>query len=128
MSKAFQFNGTSYVSSLPFINIQTGNWFDVAPTGNAQQDLERGANCAFLLIKAMADDAIAAIEPVPNLDKSILSNIVISLMNTHDGASMNHVAGGFFWVLDALLQTGSTKLKDGFKCLSYDDLTAQITS
>lgn len=120
MSKTFQFNGTSYVSSLPFINESTGNWFDITPTGDTETDLEIGTNCALMLLKAMADDFIATGLP-PITKQQIITKIIFSLLK-QDSATMKNIIVSFFWVFDVVIQSGSTKLTPELVKLSYDDL------
>lgn len=130
MSNTFQFNGTSYVSSLPFINTQSGNWFDITPTGDAKTDYGIGITCAILLLKAMADDN-------KNLDyhpsnpnaKIILPKVTESMLK--QGASLQETVSGFFYMIDVLLQSFAPKLnpevsKHSYDLPSYDSLIAEI--
>ena len=126
MSKTFKFNGTSYVSSLPFINTQTGNWFDVTPTGDETTDLNIGLNCAFLLLKSVADDNQDGYNPLAPNAPVILPNIVESLMK-QDSDSFRDVARGFFFVFDAIFQSSAVKIKHLIEKQSYDDLIAENT-
>lgn len=130
MSKAFQFNGTSYVSSLPFINTQTGNWFDVTPTGDAKTDYNIGINCAVLLLKAMADDnKNLDYKPLAPNTTIILPKIAKSMIE--QGESLQETASGFFFMLDVLVQSFAPKLNPeisnySHKLPSYDSLIAEI--
>lgn len=125
MSKTFQFNGTSYVSSLPFINTQTGNWFDVTPTGNETTDYNIGVSCAILLLKAMADDN-KTLEYHPANDNApvILPKIYKSIFK--QGETLQTIASGFFFMFDVFLQSSAPKLAPLTDKTSYDDFILEI--
>ena len=125
MNKSFQFNGTSYGSILPFINTQTGNWFDVTPTGNTEIDYNIGANCALLLLKAMADDN-KTLEYSPANDNApvILPKIYKSIFK--QGETIQTMASGFFFMFDVFLQSSAPKLAPVTDKTSYDDFILEI--
>ncbi|MDD2865055.1 MAG: hypothetical protein PHC99_10115 [Methylococcales bacterium] len=124
MSKAFQFNGTSYVSSLPFINTQTGNWFDVTPTGDEITDLNIGLNCALLLLKAVSKDNQTNYNPEDPNAPIILPCVVESLMK-QDSETFKNVVRGFFFMIDTIFQASAPKLTPELNKLSYDELIAE---
>ena len=124
MSKTFQFNGTSYVSSLPFINTQTGNWFDVTPTGDETTDLNIGLNCAVLLLKSVADDNQTNYNPENPNAPIILPYVVESLLK-QDSETFKNVARGFFFMIDTIIQASAPKLTPELNKLSYDELIAE---
>ena len=126
MSKTFQFNGASYVSSLPFINTQTGNWFDVTPTGDEKTDLSIGLNCALLLLKSVADDNKNGFDPADQNTPVILPYVVESLMK-QDSETFKSVARGFFFMVDTIFQASALKLKPEMDNHSYDDLILENT-
>ncbi len=126
MSKTFQFNGTSYVSSLPFINTQTGNWFDVTPTGDEITDLSIGLNCALLLLKSVADDNKNGFDPENKNTPIVLAHIVESLMK-QDSETFKSVARGFFFMVDTIFQASALKLKPETDRFSYDELILENT-
>ena len=125
MSKTFQFNGTSYVSSLPFINTQTGNWFDVTPTGDETTDLSIGLNCALLLLKSVAEDNKNGYDPADKNAPIILAHVVESLMK-QDSETFKSVARGFFFMVDTIFQASASKLKLETDRFSYDDFILEI--
>lgn len=93
MNKSFQFNGTSYVSSLPFINTQTGNWFDVTPTGDSKIDYNIGVNCAILLLKAMGqDNENFDYSPFKEGAKVIMPNVVKSIVKQGESLQVTILA------------------------------------
>lgn len=125
MSKTFQFNGTSYVSSLPFINESTGNWFDITPTGDATTDYNTGINCAILLLKAMADDNKTHEYSLANDNAPvILPKIYKSIFK--QGETLQTIASGFFFMFDVLLQSTAPKLAPATDLKSYDELILEI--
>ena len=125
MNKSFQYNGTSYVSSLPFINTQTGNWFDVTPTGDSKIDYTIGVNCAILLLKAMGqDNENFDYSPFKEGAKVIMPNVVKSMVK--QGESLQEITSGFFFMIDVLLQSFSPKLIPEMANKTYDSLIAEI--
>lgn len=126
MSKTFQFNGMSYVSSLPFINTQTGNWFDVTPTGDETTDLSIGLNCALLLLKSIANDNQNGYDFTDKNAPSILCHVVESLMK-QDSETFKSVARGFFFMVDTIFQASALKLKPEIDRFSYDELILENT-
>ena len=125
MSNTFQFNGTSYVSSLPFINTQSGNWFDVTPTGDAKTDYNIGINCAILLLKAMADDnKNLEYKPLTPNATIILPKIAESMLK--QGESLQETANGFFFMFDVLVQSFAPKLNAEMANYSYDRFIAEV--
>jgi len=125
MNKSFQYNGTSYVSSLPFINTQTGNWFDVTPTGDAKMDYYIGTNCAVLLLKAMGqDNEKLDYKPLSPNAKVILPKIAESMLK--QGEPLQETISGFFFMLDVLLQSFSPKFNNKMSNYSYDYFITEI--